>query len=230
MASERNRTCWGLTGQDRLGWCKNKGDWLFFCGHHKKHWILYLALLFTLGSWAEQSMRAAEFMRGPPPAELELLADAYTDISFACHGWKNTYMALFPQVGIGTSPGKYENAWDRLREEPKPSFSQENWARYRPLFGQYLDKAMQELQVAHATYGDILPANVRSHIRGVRQQLSLEQRMYLQLGQSELPEELATVFRSDDGYAHLFESVIRELEGLAREVEALRDDVEERLE
>ncbi|HGS4932643.1 TPA: hypothetical protein ACMDVK_004413 [Vibrio parahaemolyticus] len=46
--AKRNNRCWGITKEYKL--CKLKGDWLLFCGNHRKrsYWIAMFIVIFGL--------------------------------------------------------------------------------------------------------------------------------------------------------------------------------------
>lgn len=225
--SDRNRRCWGRMGYFLLGRCGRRGDWFIFCHDHKNHGLLVPLLLLLLMSVVADYLTVSTGLRGPTRDELELQATAYTDISLACHWWKNDYMTLYPG-GWAYFSGVtgYDHVWDELRGEPKPEYSSENWARFRPLFGQGIDILRQRLQEAVVTYGDVLAPSVRSNISEIRLQLTLEQSVYSELDPNNFR------LRAGDPetfYRVRFESVLQMLENLDDQVQELRDELQTRL-
>lgn len=150
---------------------------------------------------------------------MELRRDAYTRISLAVHYWKNEYFRLHPEgmnVARSNDPS-VTNVWDALATSGLPTYSQENWTRYYPLFNEHLENVRKELQDALVAHADVLPPQVRSRIERTRNQLTADKTVYYWLPRGGLGDATPKMFQST------FIEVMRTLQALDAEVQELRD-------
>lgn len=219
MAHERQ--CWGRTGALYLRRCQRWGSWRIFCSDHAGQWLLVVLLLLALHGYFADYLTVSSNLRGPTVEELALQERVYTEISLAAHSWKIAYFTLYPDSFPRSGDGpKYSHVWERLREEPKPEYSPENWQHFRPLFVQVIDSVNQELQDILARDSDVLLPEIRKLVSDARLQLNTEKSAYLYIPKM---DNKAVMFEGR------FVGVIRMLEELDHEVQAIRDDIKAEL-
>jgi len=126
---------------------------------------------------------AAKLLPERSPVEVdEYRQEVLLELSLVCHGWKNTYMALYSGHFAEEPAGrKFADAWDLL-ETGIHQDSEDEWKRYLPLIDTAIDLVIKNLQTVLSCYGGIVPLPLKIlTIRTIRQ-LTTERAVYKLLG------------------------------------------------
>jgi hypothetical protein len=97
----------------------------------------------------------------------QLRRRVYSQVSMACHGWKNAYFSLRREM-LRDDGHHYTDVWELLEKASTPEFSEETWMHYRPLFDEATDELVARLDDISKMYGDILPPDFRELLIGKR--------------------------------------------------------------
>lgn len=106
------------------------------------------------------------------PSGLEHIA--VTELSLACHGWKNAYIFnVCPEVGCNLDKYKEGDIWDKILAASHHEYSEENWTLFRPLFFEYADQTQRHIDAALLRYSDVLPGDLRVAAHQTKSMLGL---------------------------------------------------------
>jgi len=132
---------------------------------------------------------------------------AATQLSLACHGWKNAYIfGVCPELGGNLSEREGDNIWEKILNGSHHENTESNWERFQPLFVQETIRTQKRLDLVLSRYSDVLPSELRVLTQDAMSQLSL----------SELGYSLARQNPSKQGLFAQFEQVIHVLSRLER--------------
>jgi hypothetical protein len=146
--------------------------------------------------------------------DITLRREAYTQAILSVHYWKNVYMGLNPELNRSGGSSKYKDIWDKLLAEAIPTFSRENWVRYRPMFEGELNTLSGRLQDVLSAFVDVVPPAARTLISQTRTQLESSRSLYHWAGRG----------AGDDAmFRTIFVSTLRDLRAVDAEFQRLRD-------
>ena len=145
------------------------------------------------------------------PAGLEHVAS--TQLSLACHGWKNSYINIDPGLMNRISEVKGENIWDKILSASNHKCTEENLARFRPLFVGEAISTQRQIDEVIIRYGDVLPSELRVLAQHAMSRLSLAPFSYTIFGTNP----------SDQGFYNQFLGVINALSNLERPTQELQN-------
>ena len=191
--NEVARKCLAFTGTVAFARCKNSRRNLRLTCYSHRHWMFIrtsaLALIgLFIGLWQAVPHRATK-------AEIALAHEAYTQLNLACHYWKLDYWETFPELYV--PGGNYKSVWEKIREQPLPTYDAASVARARRLFVERINDVRQRIQDQLAANSAILSAEVKATAQATRQQLETERTSYeiLVRGSGLTPGDQARVFK-----------------------------------
>ncbi len=105
------------------------------------------------------------------PSGLEHIAA--TELSLACHSWKNSYFRIDPDLTNRLRKVEGENIWDKILSASNHKCTKENIARFQALFVGEAINTQKRIDSVIIRYGDVLPDELRVLARHAMEQLSL---------------------------------------------------------
>ena len=215
--------CWGRTKTWQR--CKGQGRKIWpFCWHHTWQPIVLiftiLCSLATILGLLQGIDFIKEKLKSKTP-EIQLRREVYTEITFACHHWKNAYMFMpFDHNRFRAPDGQFTDVWEMLEKAPTPSYSAETWRKYLPLFAMHANAFRTELDRILVAYGNLLPKKFLILMIETQRSILAVQTVYQQfpaITAQEKDEDKDKLFQS------CFQQMIQALTKLSREAEQLRE-------
>jgi hypothetical protein len=157
----------------------------------------------------------------PKTPEIELRKEVYTEISLACHRWKNAYMSLDPDR-FRADGSKFTDVWEMLEKTPPPSFSAETWKKYQSLFDHYGNSFIERLDQISAANGNLLPEEFRILMIETKRLIEAAQTVYQQLPAIIAIEQMKNMDR-DKLFQGCLQQMIQALTKLSREADRFRE-------
>lgn len=145
------------------------------------------------------------------PSGLENVAA--TELSLACHSWKNSYFRIDPDLENRLKKAEGDSIWDKILSASNHKCTKENIVRFYPLF---VDEAMntnKKIDAVIIRYSDVLLDELRVLARNAMEKLSLAP-----VGYAVLIQEL-----SDQGLFNQFRQLINALANLERPAHDLQN-------
>jgi hypothetical protein len=176
-----------------------------------------------------QSWRALVTLRlnpsNDPKGLLEYRSEVFLEFSLNCHGWKIQYMTLYPGGFQDIDGQHFKDIWDAMIELGKHRYTEEEWARYRPLFVQGLVTVFANFDRTLSLYPEVLPQSFKTLMIRSRRRLDTAGRVY-----SFLPRMIAATpqlaQQADMMFKQQFVEVLQALRDLSREADSLRSTKE----
>ena len=138
------------------------------------------------------------------PSGLEHVAA--TQLSLACHGWKNAYLSIDSDLQNRMKEVEGDNIWQLILAASKLESSPENLAKFKTLFIESAANIQQRIETVLNRYADVLPNELRVLAQSAITQLSLAPICYLFVIQNP----------SDQAFYNQFLQIINVLEKLER--------------
>ena len=104
------------------------------------------------------------------------------EVSLACHGWKNSYMALYPGH-FRHVKGNFTDIWETLQSGSHAE-TPEEWSHYQPLFQEEIPVVVNNLQQILACHAEALPVKLKTLVLRTIRQLQVEGMIYSMSGSS----------------------------------------------
>lgn len=209
--------CFGRTKTLRR--CRREGNWRFFCPDHFWPSVVYLGTAFiTLISVVTNVYTIHRILRGPSKEVIELRREVYYQIDMACHGWKNVYFYLRPDL-LKESEREYTHIWERLENEPAPPYSIEAYLHFKPLFENQANLLRNNLESLLTSNGDILPTQFRSLMMRTMKDIEYTQRIY-----NFLPTLDKVSKNLDSNFEKQFHDMVGHIAKLSYEADRLRSE------
>lgn len=145
------------------------------------------------------------------PSGLEHVAA--TDLSLACHSWKNSYFLIDPDLTNRIRNVEGENIWDKMLSASNHKCTKENIARFKALFVDETINTQNRIESILIRYSDVLPEDLRVLARHTMVKLSLAPVGYAFL----------IVNFSDKAFFNQFRQVINALSELERPAHELQN-------
>ena len=130
---------------------------------------------------------------------------ASTQLSLACHGWKNAYFELDKGLVDRLSTVEGENIWQKIMNATDIECTEENIRKYQVLFVDEAINTQRRIDEVLGRYGDVLPHELRVLAQNALTQLSLSPFSYAMFSQSP----------SEQAFINQFKQVLFKLEKLA---------------
>lgn len=86
---------------------------------------------------------------------------AITELSLACHGWKNAYLSIDSDLQNRMKSAEGENIWELILASSKISCTKESLVKFKPLFVDAAIQTQQRIDTVINRYGDVLPGELR---------------------------------------------------------------------
>lgn len=102
-----------------------------------------------------------------------LIHVAATELSLACHSWKNSYFRIDPDLTNRLTKVEGENIWDKILSASHHKCTKENVARFQALFVDEAKNTKKKIDSVMIRYGDILPEELRVLARHAMEKLRL---------------------------------------------------------
>jgi hypothetical protein len=129
----------------------------------------------------DKSWREICAMRLLPPTSAhemeEYKREVLLDLTLACHAWKNNYIDLQPGILL-TTPNSLGDVWDWLIDAGHHQESAEEWKKYRPLFDESINTAINTLQTILACHGGVISPDLKIIVIRTVRQLSVERKVF----------------------------------------------------
>ena len=127
-------------------------------------------------SW--RTICAMRLLPETPAREMEeYRREVFLELTLACHAWKNSYIDLQPRTLL-TTPNSFGDVWDWLIGAGHHEESAEEWNRYRPLFDESINTAIDTLRTILACHGDVIPPELKTMVIRTTRQLSVEWKVF----------------------------------------------------
>lgn len=130
---------------------------------------------------------------------------AGTQLSLACHGWKNAYFSLDKGLMDRLANAEGDNIWQKIMEATDIEYTEENIRKYQVLFVDEAINTQRRIDEVLGRYGDVLPHELRVLAQNALTQLSLSPFSYAMFSQSP----------SKQAFINQFKQVLFKLEKLA---------------
>lgn len=160
-------------------------------------------------------------------AKLELTSEALLEISLDCHSWKVRFMRIAQhELKSGAAQDGFVDVWDSMEAHWLPTPNGKNYALYRPLFTEALDKLQTRFYRSMSLFSDVLPFSFRATLIRASRQLAVEKDGYIL--QPAIIQNFHSESVDDADHVYLrarFLGVIRVLRGVSREADKLREDL-----
>lgn len=160
------------------------------------------------------------------PAPKPLLGEAYLEVSLDCHSWKNAFLDIhgweIPQTPLPLGDvltNERLDVWDAIAAHCVPSYSEQNYSKYRDLFLAPLILVKSRFDRALTVFQHVLPHDFQAElVRGARQ-LGVEFQTY-----GHIPSLLKAVpgFEVESLFRSPFVAVIETLKAIARDADQRR--------
>jgi hypothetical protein len=139
--------------------------------------------------------------------------EAATEISLACHSWKNSYFRIDPDLTNRLKEVEGDSIWDKILSASNHKCTKENIVRFQALFVDEAINTQKRIDSVIIRYGDVLPDELRVLARQAMEKLSLA------------PVGYAFVMKdfSDQGFFNQFRQVINALSELERPAHELQN-------
>ncbi|CAB5137980.1 hypothetical protein D3OALGB2SA_4051 [Olavius algarvensis associated proteobacterium Delta 3] len=138
---------------------------------------------------------------------------AATELSLACHSWKNAYFRIYPGLTGRLKYVEGENIWDKILSASNHKCTKENIALFYPLFVDAAMKTQNRIDSVILRYSDVLPEGLRVLARQTMEKLSLAP-----VGYAFIMQEA-----SDLAFYNQFRQVINALSELERPAQELQN-------
>lgn len=112
---------------------------------------------------------------------------AATELSLACHSWKNGYFRVDRDLLNRISKADGENVWEKMLSASRHECTPENLSRFRTLFFDEALNTLNRIDAVIIRYGDVLPEDLRVLAQQAMNQLSLAPFSYTMLGRLDEP-------------------------------------------
>lgn len=113
----------------------------------------------------------------PPEDELEYRQEVILEVNLACHGWKNSYMRLYPGH-FENVEGEFHDIWEKLKSGSHADTSKER-NHYQRLFQEDILTVVNRLQQILAGHGDVVPIKLKKQMLRTIRQLHVEASVYM---------------------------------------------------
>lgn len=138
---------------------------------------------------------------------------ASTQLSLACHGWKNAYLNLDSELMNRLESVEGENIWQKILNATDLECTNENINKYQALFINEAINTQRRIDGVLGRYGDVLPHELRVLAQNALTQLSLSPFSYVMFTQSP----------SKQSFVNQFKQVLFVLEKLERPAHELQN-------
>jgi hypothetical protein len=145
------------------------------------------------------------------PSGLEHVAA--TELSLACHSWKNAYFRIDPDLTSRLKNVEGDNIWDKILSASNHKCTKENIARFHPLFVDEAMNTQKRIDSVIIRYSDVLPDELRVLARQAMEKLRLAPVGYAYVMQE----------ASDQGFFNQFRQLINALSKLERPAHDLQN-------
>lgn len=145
------------------------------------------------------------------PSGLEHVAA--TELSLACHGWKNAYLSIDNDLHNRIKTVEGENIWELILAASKHSCTSKILTQFKPLFVESAMQTQQTIDTVINRYGDVLPSELRVLAQHAINQLNLAPISYLFVMQNP----------SDQAFYNQFNQLISVLSKLERPAHELQN-------
>jgi len=145
------------------------------------------------------------------PSGLEHVAA--TQLSLACHSWKNSYLSIDNELQNRMKEVEGDNIWKIILAALKLESSPGNLTRFKTLFVDSAINTQQRIETVINRYGDVLPSELRVLAQQALSQLSLAPISYVFVMQNP----------SNQGFYNQFLQIINALEKLERPAHELQN-------
>ena len=105
------------------------------------------------------------------PSGLEHVAA--TELSLACHSWKNAYFRIDPDLTNRLKKADGNTIWNKMLSASNHKCTKENLARFYPLFVDEAMNTQKRIDSVIIRYSDVLPDELRVLARQAMEKLSL---------------------------------------------------------
>lgn len=105
------------------------------------------------------------------PSGLENVAA--TELSLACHSWKNSYFRIDPDLVNRLKKADGDNIWDKILSASKHKCTEENIMRFKALFVDETINTQKRIDSVIIRYSDVLPQELRVLARNTMEKLRL---------------------------------------------------------
>ncbi|MGB8707470.1 MAG: hypothetical protein WCD72_05915 [Dehalococcoidia bacterium] len=150
---------------------------------------------------------------------IPLLEQVYSQISGACHIWKNAYILYYPGH-FSEGGGQYLDVWEHMEKTGKHVYSEQEWLKYRPLFDQVVIEVTDKLLELMKLFSDSIEQQFKMRIYQTIAQLKVERDVYLIT-----PTLIISLYDrdkdKDQAFKARFSGVIRYLATLSREADKI---------
>ncbi len=120
---------------------------------------------------------------------------ACTQLSLACHGWKNAYFNLDKGLMDRLANTEGENIWQKISEATDVECTEENIRKYQVLFVDEAIITQRRIDEVLGRYGDVLPHELRVLAQNALTQLSLSPLSYAMFCQSSSKQSFINQFK-----------------------------------
>jgi len=120
---------------------------------------------------------------------------AGTQLSLACHGWKNAYFGLDRGIMDRLETVEGENIWQKIINATDPECTDENINKYQTLFVNEAINTQRRIDEVLGRYGDVLPHELRVLAQSALTQLSLSPFSYAMFAQSPSKQSFVNQFK-----------------------------------
>lgn len=178
--------------------------------------IPVLGILFVIGVIL---VTRAYFIAKVHP--IPLIEQVYSQISLACHIWKNAYILYFPERFAERDGLQYLDIWEKMEKTGNYTYSQQEWLKYRPLFDQVVIEVTDKLLELIKLFSDSIEQQFKMQIYQTIDQLKRERDVYLITPILIIPNYDRDKDK-DQALKARFSGVIRCLATLSREADKIR--------
>lgn len=151
---------------------------------------------------------------------IPLLEQVYSQISGACHIWKNAYIFYYPDRFAKRDGDQYLDIWEKMEKTGNHIYSEQEWLKYKPLFDQVVIEVSDKLLELMKLFSDSIEQQFKMRIYQIINQLKGERNVYLITPTLIIPL-YDRAKDKDQAFKARFSGVIRCLATLSREADKI---------
>ena len=145
-----------------------------------------------------------------------IISNLYTEISLACHIWKNAYIFYYPDRFAKRDGQQYLDVWEKMEKTAIHIYSEQEWLKYRPLFDQVIIDVINKLKELINLFSDSIDPQFKMQVYETCEQLRLERNVYLGT-----PNLIELFGDKNQAFNVRFSAIIRCLSSLDREAQKI---------